>query len=368
MESLLKQHGTFEWSFTHVMTRNVLAPALAVIVALCAGSSVAHPAIAPQSRAVETVLVIPDTRVLPGVPFDMWIDLHNRSTTTVTVGLCACLLVQPEHGQQFTVEPGKDSGDSTRGFPVVLPGFRSYSSIWMLDLAPDQRQTLTIPAIVSLGYEVFHDDRLSGPGRYAISVRLSLCPWRASPATYGGPVVTNGVTIERLTTTALDTAVWHRIAELAAIDLEDSPFPNEGDWRSRPRVSRPLSGWMTWLLEYRGCVDEILDRYRDSQYIPYMLLGPQEGPPELWLERLLDVTSRFPSSPVIEYLRHDLSLLAANVARELPDSDRRAELLAVATDEQARVARSARPTTRMFAFGREDLDAPAPHEDDEEDQ
>src|ERR1043165_6209095 len=41
-----------------------------------------------SAPGVDAKLVIPDTTTLPGVPFDMWIEVQNRSDVTIAVGLC----------------------------------------------------------------------------------------------------------------------------------------------------------------------------------------------------------------------------------------------------------------------------------------
>src|SRR5258707_1262941 len=64
---------------------------------------------------IEATLVIPDGKLLPGVPFEMWIDVRNPTDSPVGVGLCSSLLVHPEQGQLFEV-----SGKLLGHFPKLL--------------------------------------------------------------------------------------------------------------------------------------------------------------------------------------------------------------------------------------------------------
>ena len=41
---------------------------------------------AQQFSPIRARLVVPDSEVLPGVPFEMWIEVRNPSDTAVTLG------------------------------------------------------------------------------------------------------------------------------------------------------------------------------------------------------------------------------------------------------------------------------------------
>lgn len=61
-----------------------------------------------QTSPVTGRLVIPDPRILPGVPFDMWVELRNSSDAPVTVGLSPTLVARVTGGADFQVTPPPD--------------------------------------------------------------------------------------------------------------------------------------------------------------------------------------------------------------------------------------------------------------------
>jgi hypothetical protein len=63
------------------LVRVVLATALLLV---SGGALLADEAV----EAVEALLVVPDARILPGVPFDFWIEIHNRSDDVRRVSIC----------------------------------------------------------------------------------------------------------------------------------------------------------------------------------------------------------------------------------------------------------------------------------------
>jgi hypothetical protein len=121
--------------------------------------------IAPTSP-IDAKLVIPDTKVLPGVPFEMWIEVRNPSDATVVLGLCADMIVRPEGVEPFTIS---SFGEEERpAYPTLLPE-RSWNgaAVRNLLMRPHQTQTLTLPILPELdGPLYFEDERLSKPGRY----------------------------------------------------------------------------------------------------------------------------------------------------------------------------------------------------------
>jgi len=64
--------------------RTIIKQAAFAAIVLMIGLSQAF---GQQVSPIEAKLVIPDTQVLPGVPFDMWIELRSSSDAEVTVGL-----------------------------------------------------------------------------------------------------------------------------------------------------------------------------------------------------------------------------------------------------------------------------------------
>jgi len=285
-----------------------------------------------QSAPISPVtanLTIPDTKLLPGVPFDMWIDVANTSDTTVGMGLCADMLVRRDDGESLTIVPLPQHGGRPN-YPVLLPEYDlSGPSVRYLELRPHQRQTLTIPMLPTQpGASYFYDPRLSKPGRYVISLRLDYCwpgfvtPQKSLlPPTFLGPVITNELVIERLTPTGTDALAWQRMQELS-----------NGEWA-------PLS-WDNGVIG-NGLRKEIRAKYADSNYLPYVVLF--DGKP---YDAILDAIKRFPSSPVLELL-HYSAAIAAGVRPE-------------AVAEWAIAKQSKRPTTRMLVLGREDVKRPCP--------
>ncbi len=78
------------------------------LFALVAALMVAEAVLAQQTSSVQARLIVPDTRVLPGVPFDMWIEVQNPADTVVSVGLFPHLLVSIEGRDPFVITPQDD--------------------------------------------------------------------------------------------------------------------------------------------------------------------------------------------------------------------------------------------------------------------
>src|SRR5437660_11927359 len=89
---------------------------------------------AQQVSPIKAKLVIPDAKVLPGVPFDMWIEVQNGSDAAVAVGLFPQLLVRPDHGESFELAPL----DKYRSFPVLLLSPEGDEAVPYLQLAPGE--------------------------------------------------------------------------------------------------------------------------------------------------------------------------------------------------------------------------------------
>ena len=67
-----------------------------------ASTAFAEHAVSPARATV----VVPDTKVLPGVPFEMWVDVQNPADGAVGVGLRPTLIVRPEQGDAFELKGG----------------------------------------------------------------------------------------------------------------------------------------------------------------------------------------------------------------------------------------------------------------------
>jgi hypothetical protein len=305
-------------------------------------SAQGRPSPIESTSPVEAKLVIPDTKVLPGVPFEMWIEVRNPSDATVGLGLCADMLVRPEGGEPFTISFG---GEERPGYPTLLPQ-RSWNGgvVYYLLMRPRNSATLTLPILPDLGGPAYFDDeRLSGPGRYGISLRLDYCwpgftiPQKSLlPPEFLGAVMTNEVTIDRINPTGSDAAVWQRMQELT-----------EGKWmptRWKPTI-----------------ISEIITKYPDSNYFPYALIAGSFGavrPADL--NRLVDAIQRFPESPLIEMLHESAWMLTLSACGMKGDP-----MAAVCQRADMKLKNSKRPTTRIRVFGREDVPPlPCPPDDD----
>lgn len=286
------------------------------------------PVLSPTS-VVEAKLIVLDDKVLPGVPFDMWIEVRNLTDTAVHLGLCADMLVKPEGGEPFTIWFG---GEHTPSYPTLLPEHElDGPAVRNLLMRPRASETLTIPILPFLqGPVYFNDERLSNPGRYTISLRLDNCfggmvtPQKSLlPPQFLGPVITNEVVVERITPTGTDAVVWKRMQELS-----------KGKWISTE-----------WGDEI---VSEIVSKYPDSNYYPYALLACFGCVDTRAYARTVDALKRFPSSPVIELLELEALYTCSKAGKPL----------AVYRAHHEKVKGSKRPTTRIRAFGRENVPPP----------
>lgn len=304
--------------------------------------------VAPTSP-VTAKLTIPDLKTLPGVPFDMWIDVANPSDSAVGVGLCADMLVRPEGSQTFVIVP---PGQETPHYPTLLPASTMYNSgpTPYLMLRPHEKKTLTLPVSPMLeGAGYFDDYRLSPPGRYGIALQLHYCwgdrvPQKGlSPVEYMGPVTTNEVTIERVTPTGSDAAVWRRMQEVTRNQWIS------GHWRRNQDGSTVMN--------------EILSKYSESNYVPYALLACGSGNTERFVSLIEDALKRFPDSPVIDLLHWEAAgsadfalklITRADGGEQSHDAALMQRLANIRTNEEAKARQAARPTSRIVIVGRED--------------
>jgi hypothetical protein len=243
---------------------------------------------AQQVSPVQASLVIPDAKLLPGVPFDMWIDVRNPSDSAVTVGLFPRLSVRTDGGVSFEIRPQPDD------FPVLLRGSRAAGSpiIRYLTLAPGGKQTLTLPIEEWLaGTQFLRDARLSPPGHYTLSIRLDAFPGVTDPATltFLGPVITSEATVERIEPTGADAKVWNRMQQLG-----------NGRWAVLPPVATSGATAAETASMWSVC-GEIIAKDPDSNYLPYALIA-NAGVSDKYLKLITEAIGRFPSSPLIELI------------------------------------------------------------------
>lgn len=231
---------------------------------------------------VQATLIIPDRKVLPGVPFDMWINVVNPTDASVGVGLCPSFIVK-RNGESYTIA-GKRNGH----FDALLSDTKN-PRIPYLVLKPREQRTLTLPIRPDLiGASLFDDDRFLGPGNYVLSVRLDFC-WcglcepqeTPLPPDFRGPITTNEVAVKRVTPAGSDAAVWARLQELAA------------------HGTAIASVWQSY-----SFLNEVVSNHPDSGYVPYALVaGPFGNNRAEYRERVRAAIARFPGTPVREYLQ-----------------------------------------------------------------
>jgi hypothetical protein len=278
-----------------------------------------------RTSPIEARLVVPYTRLLPGVPFEMWVDLYNASENTVHVALDGPLRITVVGGIDFECRGGcqkwLNNQNRSEGWA------RSVGAV----LAPGERRTIALPIRRELsGAPIVDSVVLSkAVGRTcAIWVELHVvdadprAPSTKLPPKIDEPLITNEVQIEIMAPSGDDAKVWDRM--LASSDGGWTPV-NAGDVDSRTLWS------------------EVLSEYPSSNYVPYAVLATSTAPSDEALDHLLAAIAQFPDSPVVEVLHVRAWRLARILGRTW-----------VADAEGAIVARSARPTTRSVICPIED--------------
>ena len=270
-------------------------------------------------EAVEATLVVPDVRILPGVPFDFWLELHNRSDSVQRIRVCEPFRIRLVSGEPFhwteTEEPMKRRDQfywSHGGEAIVGRG---------------ETKILAIPAYSgSMVGGFFQERRFSAPGR-RFAIALPLCV-HVVPSTGSGAasprLMTSEVEIEIVSPTGSDAVVWNLIEETS-----------RHRWTPADMASP----------ESRAMWESVVRDFPESNYVPYALLMTDRFLFNDWRDRLarqLRTIERFSDSPVVEWLHVE----AWATARAL-------RLRGVMLAEGAIIRQSKRPTTRLLAFGRE---------------
>lgn len=268
---------------------------------------------------MEAILVVPDLRLLPGVPFDFWVELHNRSENMRRVRVCAPFQMRIVSGEPIewteTIDqrtPRNDFYWSHGGEAVVPPG---------------RKAVLAIPAYdgMSAG-DFFRDRRLSAPRR-RFAIALPLC--EQVIGAFGAPgerstLMTTEVEIEIVNPAGRDAAVWNLIQETS-----------KHQWTAADMGSPNA----------RAMWESVLRDFPDSNYVPYAILMTGtvlSNDRHDSLASELRTIQRFPDSPALEWL-HVEAWWTAGALR----------LHGVRLAEGAIIRRSKRPTTRLLAFGNE---------------
>ncbi len=294
---------------------------------------------AQQISPVSATLTLPDTKLLPGVPFDMWIEVANSSDVAVTIGLFPTLVVQAD-GKKFEIAPPRNE------VPALMPPddyTGTGAEYEYVTLAAHEKRTLTLPVFSEhfFGYSPFFssDSRLMPPGHYTLAIRLDAHPeviatHTPTPVTFQGALLTNAVAFERMTPTGPDAKVWQRMKEVSV----------DGRWMWPRTCETPgVDPRIAFKPERLGIWNEIITKYPDSNYFSYAVLADPRGD-----SAFREALDRFPDSPVAEYVHLGLW------HRDRFNDPKQ--------EEHKRVVEgSKRPTTRVIAFGREDLPkAPCP--------
>lgn len=287
--------------------------ALAVALLLLCGNALL------AGEPMEAILVVPDLRILPGVPFDFWVELHNRSENMRRVSVCAPFQMRLVSGEPILWTetsdqrtPRNDFYWSHGGEAVVPPG---------------KKAVLAIPAYDGMiAGDFFRDRRLSAPGR-RFATALPLC--EQVIGAFGAPgerstLRTTEVELEIVNPAGRDAAVWKLIQETS-----------KHQWTAADMGSPNA----------RAMWESVLRDFPDSSYVPYAILmtGPVlSNDRRDSLARELRTIQRFPESPALEWL-HVEAWWTAGALR----------LHGVRLAEGAIIRRSKRPTTRLLAFGNE---------------
>lgn len=289
-----------------------------VRVALVTGSLLMSGGFLFAREPMEATLVVPDVRILPGVPFDFWVELHNRSDSARRVSVCEPFRMRLVSGEPFhwtetreQMVPRREFYWSHGGDAFVRPG---------------ETRILAVPAYGGLSSGGFFSDRrFSAPGR-RFAIALPLCEQAVTSTGYreSSRLMTSEAEIEIMSPAGSDAAVWKLIQET-------SKHP----WTPADMGSP----------DSRAMWESVLRDIPDSNYVPYAILMTGRFLLTDWrdcLARQLRALERFPDSPALEWLHVE----AWRTARAL-------RLHGVMLAEGAIVRQSRRPTTRLLAFGNE---------------
>lgn len=270
--------------------------------AILIASTLATAAYAQSSSPIVARLTVPDTEVLPGVPFDMWVELTNPSDSRVSFFSGAQLVVRVVGGETFEALRGDR--------PILLDdtGMETEKGEAFVTLEPGETRIAAFPIGPGLrGAGFFDDDRLSPPGRYELAVRFDRGPptplevRNEVPPTFYGAVLSNTVSVTRIEPTGSDRDVWR----LMQSSVEG------GRWSQACLFTTvAVFGTLTGVdVQQISCNSsrgpliwaDIIREYPDSNYLPYAVAA-REGTGEAWAEVVVETLNRFPESPASDLL------------------------------------------------------------------
>lgn len=258
----------------------------------------------------EAILVVPDVRLLPGVPFDFWVELHNRSDSTRIISVC-----EPFHLRLVSGEPVYWTDTYEQ---AMARNHFSWSHGSEAVVSPGETEVLAIPAYSgAMAGGFFRQRPLSAPGRRFV-IALPLCE-RTVPSDHRSPkskLMSSEVEIEIMSPTGSDALVWNLIEERS-----------EHQWTPADMASP--EGNKIW--------ETVLRDFPDSNYVPYATLMAGHHVLSDLRDRLahqLRTIERFPDSPVLEWLHVETWQTARSLG-----------LYGVMLAEGAKIRQSRRPTT-----------------------
>ena len=243
--------------------------------------------VASARSPIEAKLVIPSTKILPGVPFEMSIEVHNASETTLTVATCDMLRYRPV--------------DGVVNYECNRACFDWYQSRWQRAknakpdasavIKPGEGATLFLAIHDGLKAPHIEDEiGLSKAAGHTMAIAVQLCVLNLKDEQ---PIVTNEVDVQLVEPAGADAEVWKRMNELT-----------DGTWT--PRAAGLPEGHALW--------GEVIANHPDSNYMPYAVLAMSGGVDQMTLDRILETIRRFPDSPVIEHLRTRRAAVAKSLA------------------------------------------------------
>lgn len=287
------------------MNRSITLALIITIFALPAFAG--EPNAAPHG--VTATLTLPYTTVLPGVPFDMIVRLHNGSSRKVTVGLVASLLAKDANGTVL-LRPWRvgESRETDRNRGVLEPHDHGY-----VVLEPGQSVERVIDWQRSIpGWH--QSAAIAGPGTYEVSLQLQRGQDEFEDfVNYAGPIWTTTARLSRIAFAGDDQAIWQRMQETAGQRWADGEL---GQTKRGGAVAQ-----------------EIVRMHPSSAYYPYALILPVRGkipqPGDLTL--LAEAAARFTDSPAHAHLLHRAGIVAMYFAqtkdgKEPTDAQRNYEL------------------------------------------
>jgi hypothetical protein len=251
------------------------------IVAVLLLPAIAYSDERASSQRVVASLRLPHATVLPGVPFDMTVEMKNVSAQTVTAGIGARLRVTLPDGTNFSPEK----------YALLEPQDVEHRMQNYVELAPGESRDWAITWWFGTPSWA-HYDAYSAPGTYDIALELTAYH---PPENYVGPIITSTARLHRAVAPGEDEALWKRMQAVRNCSTMYSTDPPRqictGGWSD--------DGFMG-LKEGLEIAKEIRELHPASQYYPYAILLQFQN--ETNISKILDAADRFLDSPAYPYL------------------------------------------------------------------